>query len=93
MTNLDLVKAWLEIDTEALAAVYFNEDNKPMVYYRSGVKLPLIASTFADDLSGCIVYISQAHCRGVDFKLETYACGALTLGLGATKDEIAQGWS
>lgn len=68
VTNLDLVKAWLDIDAavsrntespEAQAAVYFNDDNKAMVYYRSGVRIPLIASTFADDLTGCLVYLDE----------------------------------
>ena len=35
MSNVDLVRAWLDIDLEAQAAVYFNEDSKPMVIYRN----------------------------------------------------------
>jgi len=93
MNNRDLVKAWLDIDTEAEAAVYFDDSNKPCVYYRQGNSIPLLASTFADDLSQCFVYLDEAHTRGTDLKLPSRALGALTLGLGQTKDHTVQGLS
>ena len=34
MDNFDLAKAWLAIDYQAQAAVYFDADNKPIVLYR-----------------------------------------------------------
>ena len=91
MNNLQLVKAWLEIDTEAPVAVYFDDSNNACVYYRQGKTLPLLASTFADDLSECLVYLDEAHTRGTDLKLPVYAIGALTRGLGQTKDHTVQG--
>ncbi len=91
MTNLDLVKAWLEVDTEAPAAVYFDDNNRACVYYRQGKMLPLLATTYADDLSECLVYLDEAHTRGTDLKLPLNARGALTLGLGQTKDHTVQG--
>jgi hypothetical protein len=51
-----------------------------------------LASTFADDLSECLVYLDEAHTRGTDLKLPPRAVGALTLGLGQTKDHTVQGW-
>jgi len=33
MDNFDLAKAWLVIDYQAQAAVYFDADNKPIVLY------------------------------------------------------------
>jgi hypothetical protein len=91
MDNLTLVKAWLEISPKAPAAVYFDEENKPYVIYRQGAKIPLLATPFADDLSECLVYLDEAHTRGTDLKLPMYAKGALTLGLGQTKDHTVQG--
>jgi hypothetical protein len=91
MNNLQLVKAWLEIDSDAPAAVYFDNNNKACVCYRQGKILPLVATSFADDLRECLVYLDEAHTRGTDLKLPPHAIGALTLGLGQTKDHTVQG--
>jgi hypothetical protein len=55
--------------------------------------MPLVASPYADDLGECLVYLDEAHTRGTDLKMPTYARGALTLGLGQTKDHTVQGLS
>lgn len=91
MDNLSLVKEWLSVDTKAPAAVYFDAENKPFVLYRHGLRIPLLASPFADNLAECLVYLDEAHTRGTDLKLPVYARGALTLGLGQTKDHTVQG--
>ncbi|MCJ1463509.1 hypothetical protein MMC07_002117 [Pseudocyphellaria aurata] len=90
MDNLSLVKAWLSVDREPKAAVYFDAENKPFVHYRRGHGMPLVASPYADDLSDCLVYLDEAHTRGTDLKMPAYARGALTLGLGQTKDHTVQ---
>lgn len=89
--NLTLVKDWLKIDHAAPAAVYFNAENKAIVLYRRGSELPLSASPFADDLGECLVYLDEAHTRGTDLRLPFDTTGALTLGLGQTKDHTVQG--
>lgn len=91
MDNLTLVKNWMRVDTKAKAALYFNADNKPFIVYRSGKQVPLLASSFADDLRECVVYLDEAHTRGTDLKLPSNARGALTLGLAQTKDHTVQG--
>ena len=91
MDNLSLAKAWLKIDHEAPAAVYFNAENKASVVYRHGSQIPLLASPFADNLGDCLVYLDEEHTRGTDLKMPTHAKGALTLGLGQTKDQTVQG--
>ena len=91
MDNLQLVKEWLGVDAEAPAAIYFDAENKPMVHYRFGHIIPLSASPFIDDLTDCLVYLDQAHCRGTDLKFPIYARGALTLGQDLTKDTAVQG--
>ncbi|KAI9782401.1 MAG: hypothetical protein M1816_001899 [Peltula sp. TS41687] len=90
MGNLDLVREWLKICYEAPAAVYFDTENKPWVLYREGRRIPFLASPFVDSLDDCLVYLDQAHTRGTDLKMPTYACGALTLGLEQTKDHTLQ---
>lgn len=91
MDNLSLAKAWLKVDPEAPAAVYFTAENKPFVVYRHGSKIPLLASPFANNLGDCLVYLDEAHTRGTDLKMPANARGALTLGLGQTKDQTVQG--
>ena len=93
MDNLSLAREWLKVDHEAPAAVYFNADNKPVVLYRQGHEIPLLASPFATDLGDCLVYLDEAHTRGTDLKMPACARGALTLGLGQTKDHTVQGLS
>lgn len=92
MENRSVVKTWLEIDTKAKGAVYFGIDNRAWVQYK-GVKaaIPLIATPFVDNFEDCLVYLDQAHTRGTDLKLPRHARGALTIGLGQTKDHTVQG--
>ncbi|KAL9104009.1 MAG: hypothetical protein Q9163_000987 [Psora crenata] len=90
MDNYDLAKAWLKVDPEAPAAVYFNAENRLTVLYRKGYSIPLVASPFAENLGSCLVYLDEAHTRGTDLKMPANAKGALTLGLGQTKDHTVQ---
>lgn len=63
-SNRSLASAWLKVDTEARAAVYFGEDHRARVLYGKGTDLPLVASAFAENLENCLVYIDESHCRG-----------------------------
>ncbi|MCJ1402282.1 hypothetical protein MMC11_005502 [Xylographa trunciseda] len=91
MDNRTLVRAWLNIDTLAKGAVYFGADNRAWVQYRGGKEVvPLLATPFAENLNECLVYIDEAHTRGIDLKLPQKARGALTLALGQTKDHTMQ---
>jgi hypothetical protein len=92
MGNEDLVKAWLEIDTEPQAAVFFGADNRAWVRYRgTKASVPLLATAFVDNMDNCLVYLDEAHTRGIDLKLPQHSRGALTLALGQTKDHTVQG--
>ena len=91
MDNKTLAEVWLTIDKEAKAAVYFDTNDKACVLFRKGNYMPLLASRHADDLSGCLVYLDEVHTRGTDLKLPLNAKGALTLGMGQTKDHTVQG--
>jgi hypothetical protein len=95
MDNRTLAKTWLTVDHHAKAAIYFGVDNRAWVHFKSETKddVPLLATPFANDLSECVVYIDEAHTRGVDLKLPVDAHGALTLSLKQTKDATMQGKS
>lgn len=79
--NEALARAWLDIDTLAQAAVFFDDAGKPMVAHKGCRPVPLSASPYSDDLKDVVVYLDEAHCRGVDLKLPADSVGALTLGL------------
>ncbi|KAJ8110852.1 hypothetical protein OPT61_g6407 [Boeremia exigua] len=89
-SNRDFAKAWLDEDNEAAAAVYFDDDHRAWVLYRTGNCTPLLASPFADSLDRCIVYMDESHCRGTDLKLPVSGKAALTLGQHLTKDALVQ---
>ncbi|KAI0428983.1 hypothetical protein F5Y09DRAFT_357255 [Xylaria sp. FL1042] len=92
MGNEELAQTWLEADSDAKAVVYFRNDNRAWVHYRSNAKedVPLLATPFAEDLSGCNVFLDEGHTRGVDLRLPTQARGAVTLALKLTKDHTVQ---
>ena len=91
MDNQSLVKAWLDINTQAKGAVYFGADNRAWFQYRKGRQsVPLVATPFVDQLDQCLIYLDEAHTRGIDLKLPQFARGALTLALGQTKDHTVQ---
>ncbi|KAF5539467.1 hypothetical protein FMEXI_8957 [Fusarium mexicanum] len=91
MENHQLAAAWLDVYPEAQAAVYFDKNSRIMVRARfQKSPVPLLASSFADSLDKCVVYIDEAHTRGTDLKLPIYAQGAVTLGISSTKDQITQ---
>ncbi|KAJ2898169.1 hypothetical protein MKZ38_004135 [Zalerion maritima] len=90
MSNEALARTWLEVDGTALAALFFGPDNKAYIITKTGGKTPHLASPFADDLNQVLVYLDQAHTRGTDLKFPANARGALTLGLGQTKDATVQ---
>lgn len=91
MDNRTLARQWLEIDSQAKAAVYFGEKNQARVMYRAGKEASLFATPFVENFEECLVYLDEAHTRGVDLKLPLNARGALTLALGQTKDHTVQG--
>lgn len=93
LDNISLAKTWLEVDSEADAAVYFGEDGSARVLYKDGKVQPLAASPFFNNLGSCCVYLDEAHTRGVDLKMPANAVAALTLGIMQTKDHTVQGIS
>ncbi|KAK4141681.1 uncharacterized protein C8A04DRAFT_13829 [Dichotomopilus funicola] len=92
MDNRTLAQRWLHIDSGAKAAIYFDASSRAWVTYRGVTKedVPLLATPFIEDLNECLVYLDEAHTRGIDLKLPPQARGGLTLALGQTKDLTVQ---
>ncbi|KAF4259859.1 hypothetical protein KXW81_000287 [Aspergillus fumigatus] len=47
-------------------------------------------SPFAKQLGACLVFLDEAHTRGIDLKLPATYRAAVTLGAGITKDKLVQ---
>ncbi|KAL8787328.1 MAG: hypothetical protein Q9195_007823 [Heterodermia aff. obscurata] len=90
LDNISLAITWLEVDPEPEAAVFFGEDERARVVYRDRKVQPLAASPYHDNLGACVVYLDEAHTRGVDLKMPAGAVAALTLGVMQTKDHTVQ---
>ncbi|KAI1100418.1 hypothetical protein F4804DRAFT_46400 [Jackrogersella minutella] len=88
-SNRELAEAWLKVDGRTAAALYFEGDT-PFILSKQGMKTPLLASPYADNLNEVLVYLDEAHTRGTDLKFGQDARAALTLGLGQTKDHTVQ---
>ena len=91
LRNSEFAAAWLEVKPDALAAIYFNEDDELTVVTRDGTTQLLLESSFARRLDECVVYLDDAHTRGTDIRFPHGFRAAVTLGPKVTKDRLTQG--
>ena len=91
LQNDELAQAWLDVSSDAAAAIYFNEDDELTVLARDGHTQLLLSSPFAQQLDQCVVYLDDAHTRGTDIKFPSGFRAAITLGPKVTKDRLTQG--
>lgn len=95
LTNVQVAKKWLsmatELDPTIEAAVYVNDDEEIMVMGEKGAPEQLNTSAFADRLDVCIVFLDEAHTRGIDLKLPSNYRAAVLLGANLTRDKLVQG--
>jgi hypothetical protein len=89
--NDEVAKVWLEIKQDAKAAIYFNKHDELVVLTRDQVVEPFAASSFAQQVNQCVLYLDDAHTRGTDVKLPREFRAAVTLGPKVTKDRLVQG--
>lgn len=91
--NEEIVRRWLLRipESEAQAAVFFNDRNDLSVLSRDGTIESFIVSPFATQMDQCFVYLDEAHTRGTDLKLPSNYRAAVTLGPDLTKDRLVQG--
>lgn len=94
LTNLEVAKTWLKMapDEEwAQAIVYVSDADELCVVDRTGLVELLQISPFAKQLEACLVFLDEAHTRGIDLRLPQHYRAAVTLGAGLTKDKLVQG--
>ncbi|PPJ51579.1 hypothetical protein CBER1_09871 [Cercospora berteroae] len=92
LDNLGVAKTWLARSdaTKREAAIYCNDNDELCVVDRSGRFELLQTSSYAARMDRCIVYLDEAHTRGIDLKLPPKYRAACTLGSGLVKDRLLQ---
>ena len=94
LTNLEVAQTWLTMipeGRETQAVVFVNDGDEICVVDRTGRIEPLRTSPFANQLEVCLVFLDEAHTRGIDLRLPRTYRAAVTLGAGITKDKLVQG--
>ena len=91
LTNFEVAKTWLTTAEYAEAAVYFDESHVARVVDREGVTQNLSTSIFHDRLGECLIYLDEAHARGIDLALPDRYRAAVYLGPETSKDKLMQG--
>jgi hypothetical protein len=90
-TNHQFAQQWLQCRSDAKAAIYFDDQDEPMVLDRSNAVTPLRISPLSGKLEGCLVYMDEVHTRGIDLAIPIGARAAVTLGPRLVKDRLTQG--
>lgn len=91
LNNIEVAKTWLKKhDTTKEAAVFVNDDDELCVVDRQGRVDLLRASSFSTRMDSCLIFLDEAHTRGIDLRLPSHYRAAVTLGAGLTKDRLVQ---
>jgi hypothetical protein len=91
LTNIEVAKTWLRMhDVTKEAAVFVNDDDELCVVDREGRVDLLQASSFFTRLDVCLIFLDEAHTRGIDLRLPPDYRAGVTLGAGLTKDRLVQ---
>ncbi|XP_065673116.1 uncharacterized protein LOC124819357 isoform X2 [Hydra vulgaris] len=92
MDNEKVAQEWLKLSlaSDVSAAIYFDKEDRIMVYDRKGRASLLSVSPYFHKLNRCVVYLDDIHTRGTDLKFPVPAAACVTLGEGLTKDRLVQ---
>lgn len=94
LNNLQVAQLWLSLMTDAdgtKAAIFVDDKDEICVVDRQGHVEPLQSSPYSGQVDLCLVYLDEAHTRGIDLRLPRDYRAAVTLGASLTKDRLVQG--
>ena len=91
LRNGEVAQAWLNLIPDAEGAVFFGDNHEAKILDQQGRILSLQSSPFRDRLSRCLVYIDEAHTRGIDLPIPVGTAAAVTLGPNLLQDRLLQG--
>ncbi|KAF2447904.1 hypothetical protein P171DRAFT_518926 [Karstenula rhodostoma CBS 690.94] len=92
LDNHQVAQKWMAMTSNdtAQAVLFFNDDEELTVLDRTGREEALQVSPFLKRLDECLVYLDEAHTRGIDLRLPKNYRAAVTLGASLTKDRLVQ---
>ncbi|KAJ9492030.1 hypothetical protein VN97_g1201 [Penicillium thymicola] len=93
LSNVEVARRWLAMlphHGPIRAAIFVNEQDNICVVDRSGRVELLQTSPFVYQMEACLIFLDEAHTRGIDLKLPVDYRAAVTLGPGITKDKLVQ---
>ncbi|KAK8018742.1 hypothetical protein PG991_007932 [Apiospora marii] len=90
--NEEVARRWLELtpSSDKEAVIFLNRDDEMLVMDRNGFVEPFLTSSFVANTDTCLVFLDEAHTRGIDLKLPDHYRAAVTLGPRLTKDRLTQ---
>ncbi|KAK2608816.1 hypothetical protein QQS21_002673 [Conoideocrella luteorostrata] len=91
--NEQVARKWLGLvrqRDDVFGAIFCNEKDELTVLDKDGQLQCLRLSPLANQLHKCVVYLDEAHTRGIDLKFPSQYRAAVTLGKDLTKDRLAQ---
>ncbi|ORY67517.1 uncharacterized protein BCR38DRAFT_407490 [Pseudomassariella vexata] len=92
MSNAEVARKWLELEKDVgkQATIFVNEEDELLVVNRQGSVEPFLTSPYARHTESCLVFLDEAHTRGIDISLPDHYRAATTLGPRLTKDRLVQ---
>lgn len=92
MSNCTFATTWLRScgDDTKEAVVFIDEHDEICVVDRSERVDPLCTSPFVGRMNACLVFLDEAHTRGIDLRLPQTYRALVTLGPHLTKDRLVQ---
>ncbi|RYP74662.1 hypothetical protein DL771_002928 [Monosporascus sp. 5C6A] len=92
LDNEQVARLWLDLSPahDKQAAIFVNDKDELLVLNRGGFIEPFLTSPFVGDTRDCLVFLDEAHTRGIDLKLPDDYRAAVTLGPRLTKDRLVQ---
>ncbi|RYP01100.1 hypothetical protein DL764_006299 [Monosporascus ibericus] len=92
LDNEQAARLWLRLSPthDKQAVIFVNDQDELLVLNRGGFVEPFLTSPFVGDTKNCLVFLDEAHTRGIDLKLpDDYRAGVI-LGPTLTKDRLVQ---
>jgi hypothetical protein len=91
LDNLEMAKAWLELYDHSKEAVVFIDKNDEICVVDREDRVDLLrSSSYQSRPDACLVFLDEAHTRGIDLVLPLHYRAAVTLGPRLTKDRLVQ---
>lgn len=93
LSNIEVAEAWLDLTEghDIHGVVFCDEYDMLSVLDRRGNVEALQKSSLAKSLDLCLIYLDEAHTRGIDLRLPQHYRAAVTLGANLAKDRLVQG--